>query len=140
MENNMWKVLGSWLLLIGIIISIIVGLIFGANTALKTDENVTTPVMGLLAVLGFLVGVLSFFAVGTITKEKVPMFLIGTLILIGLAASSPIWASAWGNILSEYLTNIVTYLAIFASPAAVLLAIRALWDAGVHKEALFKTK
>jgi len=134
--DNMWKTLGSWLLLLGIVIAVIVGLIFGANTTWQYNYN--TPVGALLAVIGFIVGVLSFFAIGTITHEKVPMFLIGTLILVGLGATATTWTNAWGNVLAPYITNIVTYLAIFAAPAAVLLAIRLLWDAGKSKDLLPK--
>lgn len=135
--ENMWKTLGSWLLLLGIVIAVIVGLVFGANTTLATNQDITTPIMAVLAVLGFVVGVLSFFAIGTITKEKVPMFLIGTLILVGLSAWAQYWSSAWGDV-AIYFTNIVAYLAVFAAPAAILLAIRALWDAGIHKDILPK--
>jgi len=46
-----------------------------------TDTNNYVAIT--LAVLGFIVGVLSFFAVGTITKDKIPTFLIAALLLIG---------------------------------------------------------
>ena len=134
--DNMWKTLASWLLLVGIIIAVIVGLIFGYNTTWQANYN--TPVGALLAFIGFIVGVLSFVAIGTITHEKVPMFLIGTLILVLLGATASTWTHAWGNILAVYITNIVTYLAIFAAPAAVLLAVRLLWDAGKSKDLLPK--
>jgi len=132
--DSMWKILGSWLLLIGILVAVVVGLIFGANTTLKTDFE--TPVGALLAVLGFIIGVLSLFAIGTITKERVPMFLIGTLILVGLGATASTWTiGTWGGI-APYFTNIIQYLAVFAAPAAGLLAIRAIWDAGKSERIL----
>ena len=77
MEELLRKI-GSWLFLIGILVAVIVGLIVGASW--YTDAN--SYVAGLLAVLGFVVGLLSFFAMGSITHEKVPTFLIGALTLV----------------------------------------------------------
>jgi small basic protein len=131
----MVKKLGSWLLLIGLVIAVLVGLIFGANTAVQTNyQNYAGAV---LAILGFIIGLLSFFAIGAITQDKVPMFLIGALILVILAATASTWTIGWGDV-KPYFMNIVTYLAVFAAPAAVLLAIRALWDAGKTKDLLPK--
>ena len=62
MEELLRKI-GSWLFLVGILVSVIVGLIVGANW--YADAN--AYVAGLLAILGFIVGTLSFFAMGSIT-------------------------------------------------------------------------
>ena len=122
------KKIGSWLFLIGILISVIIGLAVGAN--LYTDTNNYAAL--LLAILGFVVGVLSFFAVGTITQEKVPTFLIAALILVGIGASTEYFANL--DIIGELYLGIAGMLAVFAAPAAGLLAIRAIWDAGKTKE------
>ena len=128
--ESMLKTAGSWLFLIGILIAVIVGLIVGANW--YTDPQYY--VAGILALLGFIVGVLSFFALGTITHEKVPTFLIAALTLVGIGALSSTWTfGTWGG-LAPYFTSITQYIAVFAAPAAGLLAIRAIWDAGKSKE------
>ena len=72
------KKIGSWLFLIGILVSVIIGLIIGANW--YADPN--SYMAGLLAVLGFVVGLLSFFAMGSITHEKVPTFLIAAFVVL----------------------------------------------------------
>jgi small basic protein len=133
--ESMWKTLGSWLLLLGLVIAVLVGLIFGADTTVK--DNYQNYAGAILAILGFVIGLLSFFAISNITQEKIPMFLIGALILVILATTASTWTIGWGTI-QPYFTNIVTYLAVFAAPAAVLLSIRALWDAGKTKELLPK--
>jgi hypothetical protein len=137
MENPL-KTMASWLLLFGIIIAVLIGLAFGANNALETDF--ATPVGALLALLGFIIGVLSFFAIGTITHEKATMFLIGTLILVVLGYTATTWAKGgwWG--LDVYFTSIITYLAVFAAPAAGIIAVKAIWDAGKIREILPKMK
>ena len=69
---------------IGIFVSVIIGLIVGANW--YTDPN--SYMAALLAILGFIVGLLSFFAMGSITHDKVPTFLIAALTLVGIGALS----------------------------------------------------
>ena len=114
--------------LIGIVVSVIVGLLMGGNWYTDTNNYVAIT----LAVLGFIVGVLSFFAVGTITKDKIPTFLIAALLLIGIGATSP-W---FGNlqVIGPFLSNIAGMIAVFIAPAAGLLAIRAIWDVGKGEE------
>jgi len=129
MEELLRKI-GSWLFLIGILVAVIVGLIVGASW--YTDAN--SYVAGLLAVLGFVVGLLSFFAMGSITHEKVPTFLIGALTLVLIGALSSTWSFGGWQGLEPFLTNITGYIAIFAAPAAGILAIRAIWDAGKTEE------
>jgi hypothetical protein len=136
--ESMMKTLGSWLFFIGIVVAILVGLVFGigysfdANNASLTD--MAAPLGAIVAVLGFLVGILSFFALGTITHERIPTFLIGALALVVIGVTSSFWATTWvfgtWTGLATLFSNITTYLAFFVAPAAGLLAIRAVWDAG----------
>lgn len=127
MEETLRKV-GSWLFLIGICIAVIFGLLIGANTYTDTNNYVAIT----LAVLGFIVGILSFFAVGTITRDELPTFLIAALMLVGIGATSP-WFSQL-EVIGAYFGNIAGMIAVFVAPAAGLLAIRAIWDAGKGEE------
>ena len=128
--EELLKKIGSWLFLFGILISVLIGLIVGANWYVDTNSYVA----GLLAVLGFVVGALSFFAMGTITHENVPTFLIAALTLVGIGALSSTWTFGTYTGLAPFFVNVTQYLAIFAAPAAGILAIRAIWDAGKTKE------
>jgi len=133
----MLKKVGSWLFLIGICIALLVGLIFGAGQAVNADlTDFETPLGIVVAVLGFLVGILSFFALGAITQEKVPTFLIASIILIGLAiaVSQTTWIFGSFRDFAPLFINITQYLAIFVAPAAVILVIRSLWDAARTEE------
>ncbi|MEF8847861.1 MAG: hypothetical protein V5A68_01860 [Candidatus Thermoplasmatota archaeon] len=127
--EEMLRKIGSWLFLIGIVVAVIAGLVTGTQT-----WNPPYYLHVGLAVLGFIVGILSFFAVGTITEEKVPTFLIAALILVGIgAAGSTSW---FENVeyIGTYFANIAGMIAVFVAPAAGLLAIRAIWDAGKTEE------
>jgi len=138
MESIINKV-GSWLFLIGICVALLVGLIFGVGQTTNVNlTNLETPLGIIVAVLGFIVGILSFFALGAVTQEKVPTFLIASLILIGLAiaVTSTQWIFGSFRELAPLFTNITQYLAIFVAPAAVILVIRSLWDAARTKETI----
>jgi len=133
----MIKKIGRWLFLIGICVALLVGLIFGIGQTTNVNlTNLETPLGIIVAVLGFIVGILSFFALGAVTQEKVPTFLIASLILIGLAiaVTSTRWIFGSFHELAPLFTNITQYLAIFVAPAAVILVIRSLWDAARTKE------
>ena len=120
------KKIGSWLFLIGILVAIVVGIVLGAGLWETTEWWISV----LLAVLGFVVGILSFFAVGTITKERVPTFLIAALMLVGIGAAMNTDFFAEIDYIGPYFYHISAMLATFVAPAAGLLAIRAIWDAG----------
>ena len=127
MEELLRKI-GSWLFLIGILVAVIVGLILGAEVWTDASGYVTL----LLAALGFVVGVLSFFAVGTITRERVPTFLIAALMLVGIGATSTWFKDL--QLIGPYFEHIAGMLAVFVAPAAGILAIRAIWDSGKSEE------
>jgi len=126
--EKIFKTIASWLFLIGIVVSVIVGLIIGAQWWADTEGYIAL----LLAILGFVVGILSFFAVGTITQEKLPTFLIAALILVGIGATAEYFTNL--ALIGEIYLGIAGMLAVFAAPAAGILAIRAIWDAGKSKE------
>jgi hypothetical protein len=124
------KKIGSWLFLLGILIAVIVGIIIGADETILQQQE--TVIYSLLAVLGFIVGILSFFAVGQITKENVPTFLIAALMLVGIGASTSFFDQI--DVIGPYFTQIAGMIAIFVAPAAGLLAIRTIWDTGKTEE------
>lgn len=128
--EDLLKKIGSWLFLVGILVAVIVGIIVGADWWQDSDAWAAA----VLGILGFVVGVLSFFAVGTITREQVPTFLIAALILVGIGTLSSTWTFGTWSGLEPFFRNITQYIAIFAAPAAGILAIRAIWDAGKSEE------
>jgi peptidoglycan/LPS O-acetylase OafA/YrhL len=131
MEETLKKV-GSWLFLFGILISVIFGIIYGANETWLASYSAT--IYTVLAFLGFVVGVLSFFALGNITRDRVPTFLIAALMLVGIGAALNTNFFAEVEYVGAYFTNIAAMIAVFVAPAAGLLAIRAIWDAGKTEE------
>ena len=135
---EIFKKLASWLFLVGVVIAVIVGLLAQTLWTPTVDQagvmqlQYPTYLTIALAVLGFVVGILSFFAIGNITHERIPTFLIAALILVGIGAAGQWFTNL--DIVGTYFANVSATLAIFAAPAAGLLAIRAIWDAGKTEE------
>jgi hypothetical protein len=98
---------GHWLFLLGVLIAVILGIVFPANGS----------VAALLAVIGIVVGLLN------ITAPEVKEFLIASVALIVASGSFkllPLVGAAAGNILD--------YFIALVAPAAVIVAIIAVWN------------
>jgi len=130
---EIFKKIGSWLFLIGVLVALIAGIIVGARWYQDTELYIAM----ILGVMGFVVGILSFFAVGQITQDRIPTFLLGALILVMIGATSSTWNTWTFGTNTDFVfffQSLTTHLAFFAAPAAGLLAIRAIWDAGKTEE------
>jgi len=123
---EVFKKIGSWLFLVGVLIALIAGIIVGTNIYADNELYIAM----ILSVLGFVVGILSFFAIGQITKDRIPTFLLGALILVVIGATAQTWTFGTNTELVHFFQSLTGYLAFFAAPAAGLLAIRAIWEAG----------
>jgi len=128
--NEIFRKIGSWLFLIGVLVALIAGIIVGARWYADSEAYIAM----ILGVLGFFVGILSFFAIGQITTDRIPTFLIGALILVVIGATAQTWTFGTNTDLVFFFQQLTGYLAYFAAPAASLLAIRAIWDAGKTEE------
>lgn len=96
---------------IGLVLAIIYGVIS------RDDASVTLG----LVILGIVVGFLN------ITRREMVLLLLTAvaLIVVGKASFSPLNDLADG--LGTSLNGIVSYLAVFMAPAAVITAVRAIW-------------
>ena len=117
-----WVKASGWLFILGIIISIIAGLFPVIDSATVT---------GVLVVLGFIIGLLGIAGVGSIDKAEANMFLIAVVALIAAGGAG----NAFKDILyiGSYLKPIVDYIGILVLPAAVLIALEAIWRASSTK-------
>ena len=127
---EIFRKIGSWLFLLGVLIALISGVIVGFRWYADGEAYIAM----ILGFLGVVVGILSFFALGQITKERIPTFLIGALILVFIGASAQTWGFVRNTEIVFFFQQLVTYIMFFAAPAAGLLAIRAIWDSGKTKD------
>ena len=129
-KMEIFRKIGSWLFLVGVLVALIAGIIVGARWYSDSEAYIAM----ILSVLGFIVGILSFFAIGQITHDRIPTFLIGALILVVIGATAQTWTFGQNTDLVFFFQQLTGYLAFFAAPAAGLLAIRAIWEAGKTEE------
>ena len=112
-SGNMLAKVGSWAFIIGVIIAIIVGLF----TTSGQGNAVTTTV---LIILGLIVGFLN------VTGRETTPFLLASLSLV-------IVAKFGGDVLGgvatvgPYLQGILNAIMIFVIPAAIIVALKAIW-------------
>ena len=120
-----WIKASGYLFLLGILIAIVAGLAkdyVGANAAAIT---------GLEVIIGFIVGLLGLAGVGTLDRADLNIFLIAVVALIAAGGAG----SAFSGIMyiGHYLKAIVDYIGIMVIPAAVLMALKAIWQSGSTK-------
>lgn len=103
--------IGTWAFLLGVLISVVAGLV--PNFA---EPPLAGQVAWALVILGLLVGLLNIRA-----RETQEFLIACTAILVvaGMGGLPPL-----GRILGAILTNIIAFVA----PAAILVALRAVWQ------------
>jgi hypothetical protein len=116
--------IAHWAFVACVVIAIVMGLVVGymsynsdSNTV-NTDADVTL----VLLILGIIVGLIN------ITAKEVTPFLIATIALI-VASLSNVWAPL-GTIhalLFDWAHYILNYIVAFVAPAAVIIAIKAVF-------------
>ena len=103
--------IGFWAFIVGFIVAIVAGFVAPGNTA----------VVIILVVLGLIIGFLN------ISAKETMLFLLATIALIVVGGVfSPLSVLSIG----KYLDQILGYVATLMAPAAVVVAIKALWAIG----------
>ncbi|MDD5311819.1 MAG: hypothetical protein PHO26_02130 [Dehalococcoidia bacterium] len=103
--------IGFWAFIIGLVIAVVGGLVMPANSV----------IILVLLVLGLIIGFLN------ITATEVMLFLLATIALIVVGnVFTPLTVLDIGKILG----NMLSYVATLMAPAAIVVAIKALWKVG----------
>lgn len=121
-----------WLFIAFVIIAIVMGLVVGymSHNNDPNFANANAYVTLVLLILGIIVGLV------TITQKEVTPFLIATIALI-VASISDVW-SPLGTIdplLHVWAQFILNYIVAFVAPAAVIIAIKAVFAMEKSKQA-----
>jgi uncharacterized membrane protein len=109
------KELGKWSFIAGIVLAIVAGLVPGAMLGTAADWIV--PV---LLVLGVVVGLIN------IQQKHVHDFLVATIAL--LATGAVPWVAI--PLVGAYVGAVVAKIASFVAPAAVIVALKAIYEIG----------
>jgi len=122
--------IARWIFVAGVIIAIVMGLVVGVMANIATlhlaDSNVMSAeayVTLILLILGIVIGFIS------VTSKEVTPFLVAAIALV-VVGTSTVWSflalKSQLDLLYYWATEIVAFIAAFAAPAAVIIAIRSL--------------
>jgi hypothetical protein len=118
MAKSQMDQVGYWAFVIGAIVAVLAGLAAGAGSVITADTNAT--IGALLVVLGIIVG---WFNV----KEKAfTAFMIAAVALISGATAK--FSLLDTVVVGPYITGILGYVTLFVAPAAVLVALKVIWN------------
>jgi len=120
-----WVRASGYLFLLGVIIAVVAGV---AKDAMIGYE---VSIHSILVVLGFVIGILGAFGVGSIERGQSQTFLLAVIALVAAGASGAVLGEI--PTIGVYLASIVGYIAALVLPAAVLVALEAIWKAGATR-------
>jgi hypothetical protein len=116
--------IAHWAFVACVIIAIVMGLVVGymVNQSYSNTTNVDADVTLVLLILGIVVGLVK------ITAKEVTPFLIAAIALIA-AAIANVWSplTTINTLLFNWATYILHYIIAFVAPAAVIIAIKAVF-------------
>lgn len=121
-----------WLFIAFVIIAIVMGLVVGYMhyNSDPNFDNANAYVTLVLLIMGIIVGL------ATITQKEVTPFLIAAIALI-VASISNVWypLNTIHALLYNWATYILSYIVAFVAPAAVIIAIKAVFSMEKSKAA-----
>ncbi|MFH0830276.1 MAG: hypothetical protein V1887_03905 [Candidatus Aenigmatarchaeota archaeon] len=126
-KETQWVKVSGYLFLLGVIIAVIAGL---APIAIPPS---TTAMV--LLVLGTIVGLLSAAKLGTISTDDAEAYLLSVIALVVVGANTAFLGAL--PMIGTYVAGIINNIAALAMPAAVILAVEAIWRSGAGKFARF---
>ncbi|MFC1905846.1 hypothetical protein ACFLXL_03465 [Chloroflexota bacterium] len=113
--SKMFGLIGFIAFIIGVVIAVIAGIIAPDNAA----------VIIILVILGIIIGVLNISS-----KETVPLLLAVIALIVVGGVFAPIKVLGIGALLDQ----ILRLFAVLMAPAAVIVAVKALWNVGFPKD------
>jgi hypothetical protein len=98
---------GFWAFIVGFILAILAGIFWPTNQTIVI----------VLVILGIIIGFLN------VTAKEFMLFLLATVALVVVGGQA---FTALGTV-GEKLGDVLTHIAIFVAPAAIIAAVKALW-------------
>ena len=110
-KTRVLSLIGFWAFIVGLVLAVVAGFTLPANTV----------IIIILIILGLIIGFLN------ITAKETMLFLVATIALIVVGnVFTPLTTLNIG----AFLGSILGYVATLMAPAAIVVAIKALWSVG----------
>ena len=110
------KKLGEWAFIIGVLIAVVIGLF--SNTIEVKNPELSGWLIAALVLLGLVVGLMN------ITEKETTPFLIAAIALLATGSAAEVLNKI--PTIGLYLTNVVKQIGVFVSPAAIVVALKAI--------------
>ena len=111
--------IGYWVFIVGVVLALIVG-IFADMLGAMGMTGITMYIPVVLVLLGLIVGILN------IGDKEINNFLIAVIAIAVVAGANLSTIPLFG----VYLQSIVGYVAIFIAPAALIVALKSIYNLG----------
>ena len=108
--------MGQWSFIIGVLIALVIG-VFSANLSLNTQGMLSL----VLVILGLIVGFLN-----VTEKETTPFLIAAAALMLTTTSVNTLKSIDLGMSLGTYLAGIVSQIAVFVAPAALIVALKAI--------------
>jgi len=110
-KGKVLGMIGFWAFIIGLVLSFVAGIVMPQNPI----------IIIILIILGIVIGFLN------ITSSEMMLFLVATIALVVVGnVFSPLTVLDVG----KFIGNMLVYVATLMAPAAIIVAIKALWKVG----------
>lgn len=120
-KKSGWVKISGYLFILGVLIAVVDGLL-----------PATIPYAGVILVLvGAIMGLLAALGMGSIERRDTELFMLAVIALIAAGSSGVALAAI--PMIGTYLASIIGNIAALAAPAAVIVALEAIWAAGSTK-------
>lgn len=131
-KSKSGKNIGSWAFIIGFVIALIAGIIAGLNAtgAVNIGFGMNAMLIGLLVLIGVVVGLVN------ISSGESMTFLVAAVAIMVSPAGFSAMASAAGGVMgltnilgavAGFLSALTSTIAIFVAPAAIIVALKAIY-------------
>ena len=117
--------IGYWVFIVGVVLALIVG-IFADMLGAMGMTGITMYIPVVLVLLGLIVGILN------IGDKEINNFLIAVIAIAVVAGANLSTIPLFG----VYLQSIVGYVAIFIAPAALIVALKSIYNLGSTPRAM----
>jgi hypothetical protein len=132
-KSQKGREIGGWVFVIGFLIAVIAGLAAGLTAAGMPilDVNATSLLMGVMALIGLIVGIVN------ISDKEAINFLIGAIAVTAAAgAMAPLANLGSGvavvgqvtNFVAAFIGGLMQMIATFVAPAAVIVALKVIYS------------
>ena len=122
-KDAMWVKLSGWLFILGILISVVAGI----------APAMIPGITAVLPILGFVIGLLGVAGMGTLEKCDVDVFLLAVIALMAAGGAGNAFTAIDELYGGNILVNVVNNIATLVVPAAVLMALKAIWKSAQQK-------